>query len=548
MISPSYPARASLKRFSPGATELLRLHIPTNSQQEKLVFTIAILAALSLAVWMSWTGFIGSDDQIYASAARRWLADGPFVGMNHFTVRLTTILPIALSFKLLGQNEFALIVPTLIFGLATVALVSALAMRVLSPRLSLFAVVPFVTSPLFASMCSTPCVDLVELFFDLASLLTFVVALNATRRGALLLLAGLLAGLAWMSRETSIFLPTAYGILFLCGYRIGRREYLLVAAGFLAIALGEMLVYFILTGDPLHRLLVSYHHDLVDRDRTHSLFDREGNVHVNGLLGTFLNPFLMIFFNKEFGIAFWLSVPAAVWLIRTNSLSPKVRTALQTTSIVGAIWMLGVFSLVTKLYLAPRYLLFPLTTSALLVGAWLGLGVFPRFKWRAIAIVVAAVAVNLLAIGLEDHDFLFPERTLVAYARTARSPIYTDRETHRRAQFLLESEGLAEKVTDEPHHLGDVFFYVPDNVAYIALITKNKPHLAGLHALYAPLKGETIVAEITRPESWVGRLLDGVRVSGSLPKALMKKVRGNQRGALVYSAPSRWEAGADNPY
>lgn len=504
---------------------------------DKFAASVVILGATALAVWLSWTGFIGSDDALYASSALRWLHDGPIVGTTHFSIRLTTILPIAMSFKLLGVREFSLILPTLISGLVVVAIESSLAFRMVSARYALFAVLPFVTTPLLSSSISTPGVDLTELMFDLGSLGLFVTALRAHHRAALLYFAGFLAGMGWMSRETSVFLALFYGLLFLAGYRIGRREYFLIGAGFLTVALGEMCAYYLLTGDPLYRLGISLHHDLVDRDAVHSLFDYEGNVHISGPIGMFLNPLLMIFLNKVFGVIFWLCIPAAVWLIRARSLAPDIRDSLVAIAIAGLVWVLGVFLMVNKLYLVPRYMLFPMSSGTLLIGAWLAFEILPRYGWRSIAILGAVVIVNFLAIDLEDHDLMYPERALVSYVRSMHSTVYTDRETFRRAFFLLECEGLTSRVSDQQHRLGDIFFYVPDNVSFKPPAGHEFPGAIS-HATYNPLPGETLIAKFVRPERWIGRLLDTVGVSGALPPSLMAKVRGNQRGAFIYQEKS----------
>lgn len=61
---------------------------------------LTTIAAFSLAVWLSWTGFIGSDDAVYAGAAAHWLQHGAYLADNHFALRLPTVLGIAASFKL----------------------------------------------------------------------------------------------------------------------------------------------------------------------------------------------------------------------------------------------------------------------------------------------------------------------------------------------------------------------------------------------------------------------------------------------------------------
>lgn len=79
-------------------------------------------------------------------------------------------------------------------------------------------------------MNSTAGIDLTELLFDLSSLCLFTIALEKPRANLLLFLCGVLAGLGWMSRETSIFLFGFYGLLFLVQFHIKRQSYLFIAA------------------------------------------------------------------------------------------------------------------------------------------------------------------------------------------------------------------------------------------------------------------------------------------------------------------------------
>jgi len=507
----------------------------SNASRDTLIVSLFALFFFVASVWLSWTGFIGSDDALYADAALKWLQQGPLLGTTHFSLRLTTVIPDFLSFKIFGVREFSLILPSLVCGVTIATLLAFLAVRILGTKFALLAILPFVTAPLFSSMASTPGIDLVELLFDVASLCLFLLALERKSRSGLLFLCGLLAGLGWMSRETSVFLVFYYGVLFLAGFRIERREYLLIAAGFLAVALGEMLTYFLLTGDLFYRLKISLHHDLVDRSAIHGLFDREGNLHLNGPVGTILNPFLMIFFNKIFGIMFWVTIPAAVWLFRSPRIPNELRAALLAVTIAGAIWLFGVFALVGKLYLVPRYILFPLFCASLLVGAWLSQELLPRSKRLAVGLVGAIVLVNVVAINLEDHDYMFPERALVAFIRSTTAMVYTDHETLRRAAFLLECEDVNARVSDEPHGPGDLFFYVPANSAFKERYTGQTPTWQAPSSQYLPLAGEYVVARFVRPERWPARLIEAAGLSSLVPQPLMAKLRGDQGSAFVYS-------------
>lgn len=173
-----------------------------------------------------------------------------------------------------------------------------------------------------------------------------------------------------------------------------------------------MLSYFVLTGDPLYRLTIDFHHDLVDRNAVQSIFDPEGNLHVGGTAGVIVDPLLMLFFNKIFGLLFWLTIPAGIWFFRSKTLTPATKARLETILIAGLVWFFGLVLLFGKFYLVPRHALVPLLAVAMLVGAWISIDLFARSRALAVAVLVAVIDVNTLAANLDNRDFLYPERVL----------------------------------------------------------------------------------------------------------------------------------------
>lgn len=490
---------------------------------------VVTLLFFAIAACVGWIGFIGSDDALYGEAARHWLEHGPTLGTSHWSLRLPIVLPMVASFAAFGIGEFSLILPTLIYAFAVGILFVFIARAVLGWRKALFAVIPFITAPIFAQSASIAGIDLTELSFDVASIYLLVLALNTSDRRFLLLLSGVCAGLAYMSRETSIFLAVGYGVLFLTGFRMDRRQYLYIVAGFLLVAGTEMVVYYFLTGSPFYRLNISFHHDEVNRNISKGLFDGAGNLHTGGIL----DPLLMLFLNKDFGVLFWLAVPAAIWFVRARGLPKVVRDCLLVFAIVGLFWMLSVCALGTKLYLLTRYFLVPFVAATLLIGAWLAYVIFPRSPRLAGVIVAAAVSVNLLGCFLSNNDLMFPARQLISYARTNEDMIYTDGQTERRAQFLLEAQGSADRVTSAEHHVGDVFFYVPANSG---LKLRGAGYDLAVAARYKPLPGEREIARFAMPRRFVARALDAMGVSRFVPAAIMAKLAGNETPVFVYRA------------
>ena len=129
------------------------------------------------------------------------------------------------------------------------------------------------------------------MFFLLLSFYLFVNALHSAKSTALLFWSGAAAGMAFITRETGIFIVPFFAILFLMGLRKSRKEYLMIALGFLSIWGLEILYLWIMTGDPLYRFNISINHD--------STIDRQVDVAGNLIVHPLVDPLLVLLFNQE---------------------------------------------------------------------------------------------------------------------------------------------------------------------------------------------------------------------------------------------------------
>src|SRR5262245_32820675 len=255
-----------------------------------LVILIAVAAAM-----VGWIGYIEADDQFYASAAVGWLTHFPFVGTNHWGLRHAIVLPIAASFSLGGVRETTLILPITLYYFALVILTFLVLERVSERRVAFWAAVIVALTPRFALGASWVVTDLPELFFEVSSFWAFYLATQRGGTPRLLLLAGALAGLAWITRETAVAFLAFYGILFLFGFGMPRMRYFWMALGFVVIVGADTAYLWSTTGDWLYRYHVTLRAVASDNPLNHTGPAWRGLIAAS----KYTKPFVVLFTSHE---------------------------------------------------------------------------------------------------------------------------------------------------------------------------------------------------------------------------------------------------------
>ncbi|MDR3439925.1 glycosyltransferase family 39 protein [Telmatospirillum sp.] len=414
-----------------------------------------------------WVGYIGSDDELYWNGATGWLAHVPYVGDSHWSLRHTMVIPIALARRIFGDGMPALVLPVLLYASGLIS-VSVIWMRRRAGRCAAIAgTVLLVTNPQFILLSSTAVIDIVETFF-------IVIALFFLDRGMAefssvtgggpgngrdvpwraLLLAGGLAGLAMLSRETTIFAVAAVGLLFLAGYGMPRRFYCIVAAGFLAVVLGELACLWAMTGNPLYRSTISLHHD----STINRWVDQGAGIpYVHPLV----DPVVMLLLNHNFGVLTWIGVPLVFWLMRRGYLAGGARRMVVIVGTVALTWTVLAAGLWSLLPLTPRYYLLPSLGLSMLSGIALARLWLCGRRRLASLLGTLLVSANLLALSADNRNFMFGEHILVDLASGEPEIIHTDTETLRRAALLLHWKKMSDRVTSALPASGDLYFFNP---------------------------------------------------------------------------------------
>lgn len=396
----------------------------------------ALLLLFVALVSIFWVGFIASDDVTFANGAYGWIEEFPYVG-GHGTIRYPITIPMALSFLAFGGNEVAMALPSLLYMvgallLAWFAIGNATARNQTTRAPAFFALLLVVTCPLFVIQASIANVDMVELFWQFASFILFWYALDDPQPAKKLFLSGVMAGMGFLTRETAIFIAAFYALLFFTGYRLHRKYYLWIVAGFLSVWALELLYLGIMTGDPFYRINISLHHD--------SSIDRSVDLAGNLIIHPAIDPLLVLLFNQEFMLLFWSAIPAAIALVWRGAGDARSTQFVRLLALFGLVIFLLIGAAQTLLPLNPRYFTVPAFVAALLLGIALSRWVvdFPR---AALLLLALLLGTNLVGNYVENPHNQFAARTYAKLISEQKQVITTDPMTRKRANLLLKWEG-----------------------------------------------------------------------------------------------------------
>lgn len=475
-------------------------------------------------VSLGWIGFLASDDVTYAVGAYGWIEQFPFVG-GHGTIRYPITIPMALSFLAFGENEFAMVLPSLLYMLGFLVLIWHVVRNVGGTSAATSALAVLAISPLLVIQSSIASVDIVEMAFLFASVLLFWRCLDTGPDPRRLFAAGAMAGLAFLTRETAIFVAVFFAILFLIGHRFHRGHYLWIAAGFLAIWGLEVIYLWAMTGDPLYRITISLNHD--------SSIDRTIDVAGNMVVHPLIDPLLVLLVNQEFMALFFIAIPLGAWLCFGSSVDQRTRHFARIISLFGLVWFLCAAAAQNLLPLNPRY--FMITTAAACVLTGIGfarLAASPKIQQRLVVFGLASLLLggNLAGIYLENKDSLFGPRQLAAVAvANPDAHIVTDPMTRYRADMLLRWEGARSRVSDHPPTTGDLYYYNP---AYANQANFKTP--ADLVPLFKPQPGAKLVGQYEPQPILLARIIQVTGLSAYLPQGLWKKLRYRHPAVSLY--------------
>lgn len=405
-------------------------------QPAVLLGAIAVFAALML--YCNWVGFLATDDDIYLSWAERWVEDFPQYGDNHWGIRYTLVLPLALTVSLLGSSALALAIPSLIYFALWLLAAYWLVSRFFPNTVTAFSLFLMLLTPLLVVTASIANVDQAELFYVLLALIAFEKAIDEEGDLVWLFAVGVAVGFAALSRLTAVGLALYFALFFLRGAHFSRWRYWMIAAGFLLVLGGDAIFHTVVAGEPLQRILVPLNsHASVDRILSlRDYTSGTGNISDNQLLA----PILAIMVNQEFGLTFPFFLAAAWFCLRDRRFNDRQRRLLVHLIVLAAVWFLWIGYSHTVRPL-PRYYSIATVAALVVVAVWLWHIVGARRPMLAMLLTAALIGANVLCMIVENKSPRYFMQVLAEVAAMHDEPIYTDKETARRADTLLHWQG-----------------------------------------------------------------------------------------------------------
>ncbi|MDH3280549.1 MAG: glycosyltransferase family 39 protein, partial [Gammaproteobacteria bacterium] len=393
-----------------------------------LLLDLGFLLLLGVSMMgLGWIGYHGVDDLAYAIAAADWATEGPGLGANHWALRYPVVFPTSISFWVFGINELALVLPSILSFLGIIGLTYSF-LRTHFDRISgLAAGVLVATTPQFSNYASWAGVELIEVLLVSSSLWLFATA-PKQRPVKTLLLSGLVAGLAWSTRETAVSILVLYGVCFVLGYRYTRTQYLAWAAGFIGVIGLELLLLGLATGNPLYRWELDLAH-------VHCTPNDAAFLVRTAAWNWITAPLAVLAGDGAHGLLYLLAIISGGFLLFRNL--PRAERQVVFLFIALALIHYVIVGHVAHLRMA-RYYAIITYVAVLVLGITFSYATrYERLRMAAYLVMVTLLASSLIVTGLRSGDRTFAARTVADFVMDERTQVYTDLRTRRMATFFF---------------------------------------------------------------------------------------------------------------
>ncbi len=285
-ISSKRPSGTPFNETSASITPAQNLDEGTYWKVFAILVVIGFLTRLAC-----FTGLIGSDDLGYSHYAQLTAHFSYRPELSQFALRFGVFVPVAIVYRLFGITEWTTVVVPLLASTASVAMLMLVGRKLMSSRAALIAGFLLATFPADIRFATILVPEPIAGAWILVAVLTYLYwgEGDPVRSG---LVAGVCIGLAYLSKEPSLFVGPALMIDALV-----RRRWSIfsgIAAGMLLVLGAEHIYYVAAAGDFLFRP-----HAMAEHNGSHYM--ASVNQHLWWRLFV-VYPKLMLLPNRSFGL------------------------------------------------------------------------------------------------------------------------------------------------------------------------------------------------------------------------------------------------------
>ena len=258
------PVGDTLRPFTRESSAGVRATRTRMSANQKRLLAFLVVLAAALRLWC-FIGYGRGDDPLYVVIAKRLLDEGsgfftPATFAYGVNYRLGLYVPVAMSFALLGVNEFSYVLYPLLASLGSIVLVCLIGTALFDAEVGLIAAVLVAVSPFDVAFASTMVIDLASSFLTALAVYGLVIGARSIGwRGATAyaVAAGALWVAYWVKEPAMFLVPGFLAILIVQVARgVSPRGPVVFCATLGLLAAVCVGFDWALTGAPLNRFLV----------------------------------------------------------------------------------------------------------------------------------------------------------------------------------------------------------------------------------------------------------------------------------------------------
>jgi len=403
------------------------------SSSKYLLMILVFALALRLIFF---SGADHSDSLLYYTYSDQ-AAKGEFKPeLNHFSSRIGIIYPQALVYRIFGVNEAASNILPLIFSISGIILTFHLGKLLFNEKTGLIAAFLLSFFPLDVIFSTRLLPDFPSAFFMALCVFLFLRAEKENSR-KYYFLSGLSLGISYLMKEIAVLMALFFAAYVVYKKRF-KKEYFLVALGFLLFVLVELLHAYSITGSPFYR------HTQIESEEVAYLLETYSNYFTPaGMLSRlFLHwPFFMLH-DIHYGIFFVFIFIAAYYSILNRK---------ESTNIL-LIWIIVLMLYLNFGTLSIRdYIPIPITAkflSIIMFPSILLLANFLSKDDRIVKKVFMPSALLVLLLSSIGFVYMSDERLIIKeikqsfpFVEKQSKEIYTDERTKMVYDYLFGFDG-----------------------------------------------------------------------------------------------------------